>query len=204
MDRKSIVYIVIGLFFLGAVLFRDSVSSVISSYKNNDGGPRASLQRPARVPSESPLERVLGKLQGERQKSSPRTSDRSVVTEDTNVPQPPRRISMTIEKASANKRNGTIRVKGIAVGDGIESIEVYRNNMFLFDVLKGKSRPKKTPFTFRYSEGTGIYKIRIVADDGSYLDRWYRFLPWIGGPIETRSFHTNIVRPPVGKDWVPF
>lgn len=211
MDRKSISYIVIGLFFLGAVLFRDSLSSAISTFRNSDGGPRASLQRPPRVSGESPIERVLGKLQGNTVETTTKVAVRSIGTvenanETVNMEQvsPRRAIGMSVEKASANKRTGTIRVRGVAFGDGIERIEVYRNNQYLFDILKGKARPKKTPFSFRYAEGTGIYKIRLVADDGSYFDRWYRFLPWIGGPIETRSFHAKAVRPRIGNDWIPF
>lgn len=203
MDRKVVVYAAIGIFFLGALLFRDQFALILNSSVNNST-PRASLQRSSSVTTMSSLEKVLNSLQpasikgqqeqhpGERLPESPESGEEV---------DPPRVLTFAVEKVKAHRKTGKLSVKGQVRGDEVMRIEVYRDGRFLYDVFRGKTNPKKTNFSFKEETGLGIYKIRVVGSNGNIVDKWFRFLPWVGGPVDVSPFHTRVYRSPGLTSW---
>jgi hypothetical protein len=207
MDRKAIVYGAMGVLFLGGFLFRDQITSALSESGIIES-PRASLQRPSSVKSVSPLEKVLVSLQNSGTATTDDGSQPNLVTPSKDEGESevvvPAVVTFAVDKVKTNKRNSRIAVRGIARGDSILKIEVYRDGKFLYDVLRGKSNPKKTQFSFKEDYGLGVYKIRVVGSEGMIVDKWYRFVPWIGGPVDTSPFHTRVYRSSAVQSWTSY
>jgi hypothetical protein len=207
MDRKAIVYGMMGILFLGGFLFRDQITVALSESGIIES-PRASLQRPGSVKSLSPLEKVLISLQSSgipANVDGSQTDSPAPLSDDSSAEEvAPAVLTFAVDKVKTNKRNSRIAVRGIARGDSILKIEVYRDGKFLYDILKGNSNPKKTQFSFKEDYGLGVYKIRVVGSEGMIVDKWYRFVPWIGGPVDTAPFHTRIYRSKGVSDWTSY
>jgi hypothetical protein len=204
MDRKVVVYSSIGLVLLGSLLFRDHVTAFLNSGANN-GSPRASLQRSASPSRMSSLEKVLHSLQPATITDSQSDRPGEALPSSPDGPQqemePPRVLTFAVEKVKAHKKTGKLNVKGQVRGDEVMRIEVYRDGRFLYDVFRGKTNPKKTNFAFKEDSGLGIYKIRVVGSNGSVVDKWFRFLPWVGGPVDMSPFHTRVYKSPSLASW---
>jgi len=219
MDSKNIIYVIIGLFLLGAVLFKDTVSSFLRSHRTSENEPKASLERQSSSGT-SPLSKVLTAIEGgtsrivipskegismgQERTDINKTNDQSNQPNGDGIFPAKNRIEIDVSKISANNRKGSIRIRGTVWGRDIEAIEIYRNGALLQNVLKEPSKRDKMPFSFSYDYGLGLYKIRAVSRDGSELVRYYRFLPWIGGPTNSVPYATRRISPPPGPDWVPF
>lgn len=203
MDRKVVVYSSIGLLLLGSLLFRDHVTAFLNAGPNNSS-PRASLQRSSSVSTMSSLEKVLHSLQPAQITNQQNDRPGEVLPaspDQSSDMEPPRVLTFAVEKVRAHKKTGKLTVKGQIRGDEVMRIEVYRDGRFLYDIFRGKTNPKKTNFAFKEDSGLGIYKIRVVGSNGSVIDKWFRFLPWVGGPVDISPFHTRVYRSTGVSNW---
>ncbi len=203
MDRKAIVYSSIALIVFGAILFKEPI---IKALNDGTGGEtaRASLGRNG-ISAASPLEKVLAGLQSSSAVSeSGDTLLNPTLSQDENPKIMPAVLTFAVDRVRANRKNGKLSVRGQIQGDRVLKIEVYRDGKFLYDVLKGNSNPKKTSCSFREDYGLGVYRIRVVGANGGIVDKWYRFLPWVGGPVDVAPFHTRVYRMPAISDWAAY
>jgi hypothetical protein len=200
MDRKAIVYSSIALVAFGAILFKEPIIKALNNSATGDTA-RASLGRSS-ISAVSPLEKVLAGLQSS---SAVSESGDPLLGPDSSQPdQPgiaPAVLTFAVDRVRANRKNGKLTVKGQIQGDKVLKIEVYRDGKFLYDVFRGTSNPKKTSFSFKEDYGLGVYRIRVVGSTGGIVDKWYRFLPWVGGPVDVAPFHTRVYRVPTISEW---
>lgn len=203
MDRKAIVYSSIALIAFGAILFKEPIIKALNTGAGGETA-RASLGRTG-ISAVSPLERVLAGLQSSSavsESGDPLLTPSLSEEDKPNVV--PAVLTFAVDKVRANRKNGKLSVRGQIQGDKVLKIEVYRDGRFLYDVFRGNSNPKKTSFSFREEFGLGVYRIRVVGANGGIVDKWYRFLPWVGGPVDVAPFHTRVYRVPAISDWAAY